>query len=422
MKLFSLRYSPLSIFILYTGFCFISLAGPVKYINMNYGAVILFCSLFLFLFSLGFIKGSSGSDYNSRCEIDASSLKIIELVIIAAMAISFVDIVKVLTSGKSLSIQSMGENYLSGYSGYVRGQASIGFSYVLNIFKQSIVTLSLLVAFAHYARLGKKYKYMALFIVATYVLVNVVSSGKQKYLGDIIIFTFYGYLCKYVSSGKKLESDKVVKLIILSVLSFFMFSYILSLRYSAVGINASNIASSIHPLNYWDENSIVIYILGDDFGFPLGAFLGYFSNGLYGLSVSLGLDFQWTYFVGHSYSLSRIIEAAVASPDLIISQTYSVRAQSAGWGIDKWHSAFTWFASDVSFPGVIVLGWVFGYFYGVAWKGSITNKNAFSRPMFLYLSLGVVFIFSNNQMFHSLSGVIVFYSLTFLLIIPKLLK
>ncbi|EGR2415810.1 putative oligosaccharide repeat unit polymerase [Vibrio cholerae] len=409
MKLLAYRYLPVNIFLIYTIFVYAALFfGPIKYVEMDYLAVILFCSVFAIMMLLGFIKGVSGSFHVEPEPLGKKSEKLINFIIILSVIIAFKLWGQFILSGRSLSLASMGDNYVSSYDGYTRGQASIGFSYIFAIFEQTLTTICLLVTFSHFGTLKKNIKIMALFVVLTYLLVNVIGSGKQKYLGDVLIFLSYSYLIKMSIFRRKIGINKFIGYTALISVFICLFSFILNSRYSAIGINSGNISDSLHPLIVWDSGSILFDVFGEELAFPIGMFLGYFSNGLYGLSLSLHMDFEWTYLVGNSYSLSRIIEVVISSPGLILANSYPFRAEELGWGLDKWHSAFSWFASDVSFPGVIVLGAFFGFFYGRIWKGAQSNRNAFSKPIFIYLSLGAVFIYSNNQMFHSLSGVFTF--------------
>jgi len=415
MKLFTYRYLPVNIFLCYTIFVYIALFfGPVKYFGMDYLAVVLFCSAFCAMVLLGFIKGASGSFHVVPMPVGPRSEQLINIIIFLAALIAFKSWGQFIMSGRSLSLAAIGENYVSSYDGYERGQASIGFSYILAIFEQTFTTLCLLVVFSHFSALKKSVKILSFFIVFSYLLVNVIGSGKQKYLGDILIFISYSYLVKMAIYKKKIGLNKVLGYIISIFVFIILFSFILSSRYTAIGVDSANIATSLHPLMLWDSDSLLVSVLGEKAAFPMGMFLGYFSNGLYGLSLSLNMDFEWTYLVGNSYSLAKIIEVVFSEPGLILANSYPFRADELGWGLDKWHSAFSWFASDISFPGVIILGVFFGFFYGRFWKGALSNKNVFSKPIFIYLSLGAIFLYSNNQMFHALSGVFTFVTLILL--------
>lgn len=411
MKILSYRYLPINIYIIYTLFVFFSLfLGPVQYRNMDFFVLVPYVSLILLFFCVFFIHGTKGVLETNQNNVLIN--KVFKLFIFFGLLISIKMWGVFFYSGKSLSLTSMGANYISSYDGYVRGQASIGVLYILNIFESSILSIAILFIFSSYQYMGKGLKRISWFIVSTYLLVNVIGSGKQKYLGDLIIFGIYSYLICLAISRKNFKVKTVLTYLFFFLIIFAAFSFVLSSRYSALGIDGANIAQKIHPMMYWDNESVIVSLFGEQIGFPIGMFLGYFTNGLYGLNLCLQLPFEWTYMLGNSYSLAKIIEVTASEPGLILNNSYPFRAESLGWGLDKWHSLFAWLASDVSFAGVILLAGLFGLIYGYLWRQCIMNNNPFARPLFIYLSLGVIFSFSNNQIMHNLSGVIMLIMLS----------
>ncbi|ACA85944.1 O-antigen polymerase [Shewanella woodyi] len=422
MKLISYRYLPLNIFLLYTFFVMFALFfGPAQFRNMNFLYLASFLIINTFIFVFFFIAGAKGivkweHKKSKNNFIEGSFFKFF---LYSGLLLSIVAWGDFFVSGKSISISNMGTNYVDGYDGYVRGSSSIGFSYILNIFSVSLQTLSLLFIFSNYIFLNKKQKLIACFVIFTYLIINVLVSGKQKYLGDIVIFFVYSYLIFSAVQNKRFSVSKILNYCFVFSVVVFSFSYILTSRYAAIDIDGSNIATALNSHVYWDSESIIIKIFGNTFGFGIGMFLGYFTNGLYGLNLALQLPFEWTYFLGNSYSLAKIVETAISSPGLILQHSYPFRAEELGWGLDKWHSAFSWLASDLTFPGTLCFMAFFSFSYARVWIASINNSNPFARPLFIYLSVGIVFVYSNNQLVHSLSGVFVLFALVIMYFIYK---
>lgn len=429
MKALSYRYLPLNIFLLYSAFVFSALVfGPVKYYHMDYAKLFSFLLAFIVLFYFGFIFGAKNKNISFRGRENVSITKIKPLFVFF-LYLSFALALKswgvFILSGKSLSLASMGENYVNSYDGYERGQASIGLSYILNIIESAITAISLLLIFSHFRHIQPKsrYRYMCIFIIISYLLINVIGSGKQKYLGDVVIFLIYAYLIKIAALNVKLSIKKIG----FSIFTFFsilaLFSFVLYQRYAAINLDGTNISNALHPLMYWDDSSVIVKVFGDILGFAIGMFLGYFTNGLCGLNLSLQLPFEWTYFLGNSYSTAKIAEVFIGENGAILSHSYPFRAEELGWGLDKWHSIFSWLASDFTFFGVLLLSFLFAFAYGRLWVNSIVNTNPLARPLFVYLSLGIIFTYSNNQLVHSLSGVMTLLFLTlFYFICSKLTK
>ena len=422
MKLFNYRYLPLNIYILYSFIvAFALIFGPIKFLGMNYALVGIYLTIFLCLFAVAFIAGSSGDLYIQKIGNDVLFVEhsIFKFLLYFCLVISVKSWLVFFFSGNSLSLSSMGSNYVSSYDGYIRGGGSIGITYIVNIFEQTFTTITLLLIFSFFGNIKGRAKYISVFIITTYLLVNVIGSGKQKYFGDLIIFSLYSYQIFNAIQGIRFNLKKIMVYMCVGVAIILCFSFILSLRYTAIGISGDNISTSLHPLAYWDDNSIVLFLFGNKIGFSIGMFLAYLSNGLYGLNLCLHLPFEWTYFLGSSYSLAKIIEITLGEPGLILSHSYVFRSESLGWGLDKWHSIFSWLASDFTFPGVLLIGAMFGFIYGRLWIKAIEGSNPIAKPLFIYLSLGLIFSYSNNQLVHSLSGVFVLVGLCVLYLLTS---
>lgn len=420
MNLFRYRYAPLVAYLAFAGFVVCCLLlGPVKFRDIGYGLLLSFLAAYLALFFIGFVIGGRGKfriDIWRRKALSHANYLSLNSFIGRLLFFAFIytcySWVSTLASGVSLSMSDMGQNYSEAYAGYVRGSASIDYKYILNIIFQAIVTLSILFGISYFREMATHRRYMLLFIVFSYVAVNMLSVGKQKYLGDIVLYASAAVAVSMAANESRVSVKRVLQVSGILLAAVALFTEIQTQRYNFAGTGVNNIAQRIHPLMTWDVNSPLVTLLGEEYGFGLGSFLVYFSNGLYGLYLSLTLPFEWTYFFGNSYSVGRIVEILIGQDGAILHHTYPYRVDiTYGWGFDKWHSAFAWFASDVGFFGVLFLTPFFAAFYARLWREAVNSLNPVSAPLFIYLSMGLAFSFSNNQIFHTLSGVIVFFVL-----------
>lgn len=307
-----------------------------------------------------------------------------------------------------LSLGNVGSKYVEFYEGYERGKAVIDLFYIMNIFDQASVVVVILLCFYYFGVLGWTGRSAFLFVVITYLLINVVATGKQKYLGDVVVFALFSVAINFAVKGVRFKPSVICVAGAAAVFVFLMFVEILRQRYMAIGIGLDNIAEKVHPLIVWDQSSLVLELVSEDYALAFSMFLMYLTNGLYGLYLSLTLPFEWTYFVGNSYSLGRIVEIAISSDKAVLEHTYPYRVGIIyGWGFDKWHSLFAWLASDITFLGVLLIAPLFSFSYGRLWLQAIKASNPFAGPLFVYLSLGLIFSYANNQIMHTLAGVIV---------------
>jgi hypothetical protein len=136
--------------------------------------------------------------------------------------------------------------------------------------------------------------------------------------------------------------------------------------------------------------------------------LWYFCGGYYHASFALDLDFKPTLFMGSNRAL---IDLAAFFGSDVWNDTYMHRLQVAR-GIDElgvWHSAYTWYANDVSFVGVPVVVFGLACLFGFSWARA-AQGDFLSKIVFVILGNMLLFLFANNTYLSS-----VFYSFMFLL-------
>jgi hypothetical protein len=136
--------------------------------------------------------------------------------------------------------------------------------------------------------------------------------------------------------------------------------------------------------------------------------VSYLGQGYYHTCFAFDLDFRSTGMVGNNPALISLV--SVFGVD-VWEDTYMHRLQRQG--IDEfgvWHSAYTWFASDVSFFGVPVLLFFLGYFFGFSWAQGLQG-DFLSRLVFIMFGNVLLFLFANNTYLAS-----VFYA--FMVFVP----
>lgn len=422
----SYRYLPLNIFLGYSVFVLFALVvGPINYYRIDLPGLALFLVPLVMLFFVGFVLGARGPLYTSlddnfmahRGEALAQIHKLFRVMLAISTVSALGQWAMFATGERSLSLTEIGTNYVTGYDGYERGAASVDGAYVFNIFDQALTVVVLLVSIYYYRLLSRGQRAAVWFVISSYLIINVIGSGKQKYLGDIIVFVAYGSALNFAARRARIGGLVGILVSLGLLMASMAFVEILAQRYVAAGVGLDNIHEKLHPLMSWNDDAPLIEWLPEDYAISFGMFLAYFTNGLYGLSLSLQLPFDWSYFVGNSYSLGRIVEILLGAPGAVLTHTLPYRVgELYGWDATKWHTLFSWMASDLSFPGVLLVTPFFGFIYAKTWVQAVKGHNPFAGPLFIFLSLGVVFSYSNNQLLHSLQGVLVlsFLSLAYL--------
>lgn len=147
---------------------------------------------------------------------------------------------------------------------------------------------------------------------------------------------------------------------------------------------------------------------------PLIATLtAYISHGYVGLAMALDVPFTSTYGVGHSWFLIYNFEEATGLD--VLQRTYLMGIEYQH-GYDHkilWHTAYLWFANDVSLYGVPIVLFTLMFIYGFAWKDYLTNGNLFAVGMMSTFGLFFFFLSANNQVFSSYNSLFAFWVLLF---------
>lgn len=148
-----------------------------------------------------------------------------------------------------------------------------------------------------------------------------------------------------------------------------------------------------------DRDSFIFEIIPSDLWMFIIAISSYISQGYYGMSLSLTLDWEPCFGLGHTKALYLLM------PDLlepIYHNTYQHRLNGFGWDEDvQWHTLYSWFANDFSYIGVIFVMFIIGFVFCKAYYDVLTYNNPYAKLVTYYFVLMCVFIPCNNQVFQS---------------------
>lgn len=409
------RYLPL---LTYLGFVCLTwviyVFGPIRYVNYDISLLLSFLIPLILLTCLGFVFGVRGDLTLKAAPTPFNYLKKIYIPLLyLCLCIYLYEWTVILSKGDILNLSNFGQSYLDVYEDLDRSQTTLSASYILNIFKLALLSFVSLASISFISqKKSRVVKLCILFVVFSFALVPLLQSGKLKSVGDVFVY-FIGIILVLLGTKKiKINVRQLFNISFICIFAFFVLGSVLSSRYAVSGTDIENIGNKIHPLMIWVPNDIWSFFFKGAFGLGIGMLSTYITMGLYGLSISLAMPFQWSYMLGNSYSIGKISESLIGRPGSIISNGYPLRAEEYGWGMDKWHTVYSWLASDFTFPGTLVVGFLVAFFYGRVWLRVLQKSNPLAPMMFMLLTVGMLFSFANNQLLHSLQGVILVFFVT----------
>ncbi|MDX1810144.1 MAG: hypothetical protein R3331_11450 [Sulfurospirillaceae bacterium] len=364
---------------------------------------------FLLLFSIGYTLGLvEFKKTNTTINYTYQNHKFLKVLFWTKVCIVIISIVQLgslvssISSGTlNLSISQMGEAYINSYAGYVRGTGHVSLVFLIQTLTYVPYLVTLILGSYYFKNLPRSYKVLVVFSYLSIILLQTIGHGKQKQLGDIIVFIFITQILKFNLQNKNVRKKIFKKMAIFALLGMSALVTVLYFRYSALNINLSNINDHVHPLMKYDIHHWIFKVFGAEIGFPLSVFTGYLSQGYYGLSLCMQEPFQWTYFVGNSYSLTVFLQRFLHVP-VDFHNTYLYRASlHTGWGDNKWSTAFAWYAGDLTFVGTLFFFMLVAFLYAKVWKEAYLYKNPISIVLFSMLTIGLLYIPANNQLLHT---------------------
>lgn len=258
----------------------------------------------------------------------------------------------------------------------------------------------------YFKTLDKPNKYLYIGIIVTSFCYSVFGLGTQKGVGDIVIVVVVALWLKAQNTNRLKSFKKNV--IIISLLFISFFSYMSISRLEAKG---GNVSSSSTYYEY-DKDNIVSNIFGEKIGRSIVGFGSYISNGYPGLNYCLQMDFEWTCGYGNSRAANDYLSRYIGA-ESEFNNTYPLRMEKeVGWpGLMFWPTAFSWWASDITWFGVIILMGFFSRFMCLLFKESYYYHNPLSICVFAYFCIGLIYLPANNQLMQSTANFITTVSL-----------
>jgi len=402
-------YAPLKFFLIYLAVTLaLAVWGPTKYYMFPIGKTVLFMTAVMVAITFGYLYGAATQlpmPYKNR---PGSSIFVRQLFDLS-LAISLLSLIASIASAASsgqlnTDFSAIGDAYMAGYEGYERNTGNYSIVFIIYSFSLPFNFIALILGFYYFSVFGNVRRFLIAAFAIVSLLFYVLGSGKQKQLGDILIYLLTVAALKYGVRRKPIQLKWVVSIVGLGIVGLLAFVAVLGQRYSALGVDVANVNQRVLDRVFIDTSHPIFAIFGQDYGLNLSMFLSYLSQGYYGLGLALDMPWHWTYFQGFSYSISvlanRVLGVEWEWPNTLVHQV----GVTTGWGESKWHTVFTHFATDFTFPGTVVLFGFFAYVYARAWRAAIRFENPFAILLFAQLTMGAFFMPANNQLLHSPGG------------------
>jgi hypothetical protein len=138
------------------------------------------------------------------------------------------------------------------------------------------------------------------------------------------------------------------------------------------------------------------------------ALSAYLSQGYYGLSLALDEPFVPSFGVGNSQFLF-LNAAALPLLEDVDERPYPIRVGARGWDpYGSWSTIYPWIASDVSFPGTVLVMVIVGWLLARSWVEALDGRNPLAAGMLAQMVIVCAYIPANNQALQSGGSLVAF--------------
>lgn len=401
---------PIRIFVAYIIITFIFFAtGPIEYYHVNnHLGLIIFIGLFLVVGISLYNFGTRIIIREQRYTAPFETVKFVKFSLVYSVFLYLlIAVFDARNHGFSFSLSvftgnlftTMAETYTD--ISFITSPAKYMASYTT-----WIEVIALVGGVYYYRKLKPIYHACLYAVIALHVFDVVFFIGSQKQIMDILIYLAMPFLINRIQQGKKATRRSFVILVLGTIVVVLILGNIMQARNDlwAARYHSTNAISGA----VINRDHFIYKILPSFFVDPFVSVMRYLSQGYRGLALCLTIPFEWSMGFGSSFKWMNDFSQWFSVPLSAIENSYPVRMEAV-YGIKayaSWHTIFPWFASDFTWLGAIVIVSVFLYYWGKAWNESIQFDSLPALILFSHLSILVIYIPCNNQLFQTRVSII----------------
>lgn len=264
-----------------------------------------------------------------------------------------------------------------------------------------ITIMALILSIYYFSYLKWSYKFFTItlyFIHLCYCL----TQGANEGVFDIAIYigvALYLKLQHQNVNRQRLHMRKkkiIILIVVLAILMYLAFSFFTE---NIIGRTQANFAFGTLGENYYDKNAAINKYIPGGLYITFVYLTAYLCEGYYGMSLATTLEWIPNWGMGFSPFIRNNL-SDILGIDLF-ANSYQVRISEVyNWGaLRNFHTAYTFWANDVSFIGVILIMFVLGYMFAKCYRASILRQSKSAIIMMPLLVTMIFYLPANNKVF-----------------------
>ncbi len=386
------------------------LYGPFRWDIYNIYEISIFMVFNLLLYILGYFLGLKfkiGTPIKANWLSRYIKTLLLVSIIIFALSIYFYTGHYFWDINRIAANQS--DNYYSTLE-YVKNNRLSRLPFVaVKVLLQPLILVSLVFATLNFSKIKIRDRIM-LCILYTFWILFSVFRGTDKEVFDVMLIVFASIAINYFSKLQNIKKGNILPII----KSLSLFTITLLIVISFLGIFAQRKLDRMNGSQQicFEEQNVCSTVQGDgvlsEIYYAYAIASAYTSQGYYGLSLAMTSQFTSVFPFGTSPVLSDL--GASLAGQSYIEKSYIQKNKLKGWD-DKirWSSAYTWWASDVSFWLVPFVLSIVGFLTALSWKEAVLKRSILASTVFSSMATVSMFLSANNQIAVSIDSLFSFF-------------
>lgn len=400
------RLFPLVFFLAYLNFTvFLFVFGPWPYPVHDSSKLYVFLVLAHAALLLGYLMTAFGKPHGYHARWSAKQLLVVSIVVNLLLVIP----TSYFRTGSLIppawnALQNLGAAYFEGR--LLRQDQTPIIEYVRALVGPVLAFLLPLTVF-YWMQLPRHIKLLAVGAILANLAIGI-AMGVNRELFFVLFLAVWLAFARYLSGVRRFKwpNPRYVASAAVAVLIFFTFFSTSML--TRIGGQTSFYSSGIR--GYADTDSIFLRDLPPELQIGVAGITSYLTQGYYALYLALEKPFVPMFGVGHSMFVTRqavrltgIQELAdISYPDRIMIED--------GWNsYANYTTVYPWIASDVSFPGTIIVMAIVGALMALSWLDTLRGENPFAVAAFSQFSIMMATVPTVNWVVNSGEGFTTFW-------------
>ena len=393
------RLFPIVFFLSYLTFTVLLFAfGPWRYPMGKTGQLYFFLTLAHLALFLGYLSAIFRAPAACRYKLNYGTLVVISSIV--ALLLFFPT--SAARTGHAIPqvVEGLNDPGVAYAASLRLREAETGFVEYLRILLGPVLAFSLPLTWFAFRRLTHLQRLLGIAAMLSTVLLFI-AMGTNKAIADTVLLIPWMVWAGHLASVSPLTRKFGLVIAAVALLGFA--GFLMFFTKTTAGRAGSITVAGILPTTgaYVDTENKLTKDLPDSAAIGAYGLTHSLSSGYYAVYLSLKAPFVPCYGVGNSMFLYRQV-ARVSGDQSILRRPYPVRIEQYGWdAYGLWSSIYPWLASDVSFPGVILVVFLIGRLFAMSWLDSIGGANPLAVVVFAHFVIMLFYFPANNQLMQS---------------------